>query len=82
MDSGTLNFLQTAEVTLPQPNWLSSNTNEFIVIVTNPNGGTDQYSLNDTLITTFNYPVVYTSGLVFELNDEHQRFTNQLYAER
>ncbi len=65
--TGTLNFLQTAEVTLPQPNWLSSNTNEFIVIVTNPNGGTDQYGLNDTLITTFNYPVVYTSGLVFEL---------------
>lgn len=65
--SGTLAFLQTTEVTLPQPNWLSSNTDEFIVIVSNPNGGTDQYGLNDTMITKMNYPTVYTSGLVFEL---------------
>lgn len=77
--TGNLAFLQTAEVTLPQPNWLSSNTNEFIVIVSNPNGGTDQYGLNDTLISTFNYPVVYNSALVFELktnnNGSHTTYT-------
>ncbi len=77
--TGSLSFLQTAEVTLPQPNWLSSNSNEFIAIVSNPNGGTDQYGLNDTLISTFNYPVVYPSGLVFELrtnnNGSHTTYT-------
>lgn len=65
--SGTLASLTSTEVTLPQPNWLSSNTNQFIVIVSNPNGAADQYGLNDTLITNFNYPVVYPDKLVFEL---------------
>ncbi len=77
--TGTLNFLQAAEVTLPQPNWLSSNTNQFMVILSNPNGGADQYALNDTLLSTFNYPTVYPSGLVFELrtnnNGSHTTYT-------
>lgn len=77
--TGSLNFLTSTEVTLPQPAWLSSNTNQFIVIVSNPNGAADQYGLNDTMITTFNYPTVYTNDLVFELktnnNGSHSTYT-------
>jgi Peptide-N-glycosidase F, C terminal/Concanavalin A-like lectin/glucanases superfamily/Secretion system C-terminal sorting domain len=77
--TGTLAPLTSLEVTLPQPNWLSSNTNQFIAIVSNPNGGTDQYGLNDTLINNFNYPVVYPDKLIFELrtnnNGSHTTYT-------
>ncbi|HKR03334.1 MAG TPA: peptide-N-glycosidase F-related protein [Bacteroidia bacterium] len=65
--TGTLDFLETAEVTLPAPAWLTSITNTFIAIVSNPNAGTDQYAGNDTLYSDFNIPVTYPSGLVFEL---------------
>ncbi|MFN8154994.1 MAG: LamG-like jellyroll fold domain-containing protein [Bacteroidia bacterium] len=65
--TGSLAFLQSAEVTLPQPAWLSSNSNQFIAIVSNPNGQADQYGLNDTMLTTFNYPAVYPQHIVFEL---------------
>lgn len=77
--TGSLDFLQSTEVTLPQPDWLSSNTNKFIVIVSNPNGGTDQYGLNDTLINDFNPTIMYGSNLVFELrtnnNGSHTNYT-------
>ena len=77
--TGTLASLTSTEVTLTQPNWLSSNTNQFIAIVSNPNGSADQYGLNDTIVSTFNYPVVYPDKLVFELrtnnNGSHSQYT-------
>ncbi len=65
--TGSLNFLETAEVTLPAPDWSGSNTNEFMAYVTDPNGGADLYAGNDTLYSPFDVPVVYPSGLIFEL---------------
>lgn len=65
--SGILDFLGTEEVELPQPDYLSSNSDKFIVIVSDPNGGTDQYGLNDTLINTFNYTSIYASDLIVEV---------------
>ncbi|MCE2846149.1 MAG: T9SS type A sorting domain-containing protein [Sphingobacteriales bacterium] len=62
-----LNPVCNQPVTLPQPNWLSSNSSEFIAVISNPNGGSDQYSGNDTLINTFNYTAVYTNSLVVEV---------------
>jgi len=77
--TGSLAFLQSAEVTLPQPDWLSSNTNQFIVILSNPNGGTDQYGHNDTLINDFTPTVMLSSDLVFECrtnnNGSHTNYT-------
>lgn len=77
--TGTLASLTSVEVTVPQPNWLSSNSNQFIAIVSNPNGSADPYGLNDTLISNFNYPVVYPDKLVFELrtnnNGSHSSYT-------
>jgi hypothetical protein len=65
--TGTLAFLQSTEVTLPQPAWLSSSSNQFIAIVSNPNGQADQYGLNDTVITEFNYPNVFPQQFYIEL---------------
>ena len=65
--TGSLSFLASAEVTLPAPSWMTSTSNQFIAYVGNPNSGTDQYAYNDTMSTAFNGPVVYPSGLVFDL---------------
>jgi len=65
--TGTLDFLESAEVTLPAPAWMTSIVNTFVAIVSNPNGGADQYADNDTLYSDFNIPAAYPSGLVFEL---------------
>ncbi|HEX5001647.1 MAG TPA: LamG-like jellyroll fold domain-containing protein [Bacteroidia bacterium] len=73
--SGNLAFLQSIEVALPQPAWLSSSVNEFVAYVSNPNGGTDQYAYNDTLTSAFNTPAQLSNYLVFELK------TNNLPAQ-
>lgn len=65
--TGNLAFMQSTEVTLPQPAWLSSSTNQFIAVVSNPNGQADQYGLNDTVITEFNYPNVFPQQFYVEL---------------
>ncbi len=65
--TGSLNFLAAAEVTLPAPNWMTSTITSFVAYVSNPNAGTDQYGGNDTMMTDFNGPAVYPSGLVFDL---------------
>jgi len=64
--TGNLNFLQSAEVVLPQPDWTTSGQNEFVVTVSAPNGQADQYAFNDTLRSVFNTPVQLTYNLVFE----------------
>ncbi len=63
----SLNFLDTVLVSLPAPDWHSSSTDKFIVIVSNPNGNTDQYSGNDTMYSSFDIPAVYPPQLVFDL---------------
>lgn len=65
--TGNLAFLATADVTLPQPAWLTSSANQFIAIASNPNGQADQYGMNDTMVTTFNYPSVFPQYVYFEL---------------
>jgi hypothetical protein len=65
--TGSLDFLESAEVTLPAPAWLGSFINTFVAVVSNPNGGTDQYAGNDTLYSNFATPVTYPNYLVFEL---------------
>lgn len=73
--SGTLAFLQSTEVALPQPAWLTSNINEFVVYVSQPNGQTDQYAYNDTIHSAFNTPPELPSGLIFEFK------TNNYYTQ-
>ena len=53
--SGNLAFLDTIHVTLPQIDWSAIGTNNynFYATISNPNGGTDQYSYNNTAKSTF-----------------------------
>ncbi len=75
--SGTLGFLDTAEVRLPAPDWMSSSQNSFIAWVSMPNGLTDPYHYNDTLRSTFNPPPVYPHALVFELKTNYRAGENR-----
>jgi len=64
--TGTLPFMQIAEVTLGN---FASNTGgtEFYVTLSNPNGGADQYSFNNTMKSVYNLPPQIPSKLVIEL---------------
>ncbi|MCH2045328.1 MAG: T9SS type A sorting domain-containing protein [Saprospiraceae bacterium] len=57
--TGSLDFLEKAEITLPAINWsgLASSSNlKFEVYVTGVNGTTDEYSQNDRLESNFDLP--------------------------
>jgi hypothetical protein len=56
--------------------WMTSNIDEFVVYVSNPNGGSDQYAYNDTIISPFDIPSVFQSGLVFELKTNNNSNQN------
>jgi hypothetical protein len=75
--TGTLNFLQSTEITLPQPDWLSSAQNTFVARISNPNGGTDEYAQNDTLYSDFIPPVFYPAHLVFEVHTNNWAYQNR-----
>ena len=78
--TGSLNFLEVTEVSLPVPDWQTSLSNKFIARVSNPNGGTDQYAQNDTMYSDFNLPPVYASTIVIELQTNSAGYQNQLYV--
>ncbi len=63
--TGTLNFLDTMDVELGKFSW-ASDSKRFRASVSNPNGGSDEYSGDDILESNFTPPPVYPSSLVFE----------------
>lgn len=75
--TGLLEFLDTAEVRLPAPDWMSSGQNSFVAWVSMPNGMIDPYAYNDTLRSTFNPPPVYPHELVFELKTNYRAGENR-----
>jgi hypothetical protein len=77
--TGNLNFLDTALIVLPAPDWLTSGIDRFKVAVSNPNGNIDQYPANDTMSSGFNSPDTYHGSIVFEFKTNnfptHNRYT-------
>jgi hypothetical protein len=67
--TGTLKFMEMEEVALPIDNetfWQGDNTWKFVVTVSQPNGGTDEYAGNDTYTTEFEMPEVYEGDLIVQ----------------
>jgi hypothetical protein len=68
--TGSLASGDETEVDLPSSyelwNSLSQTTNVFHVEVTNPNGGTDEYSFNNHFRTNFSIPDVMPSDIIIE----------------
>ena len=66
--TGSLAFLEEAEVTLPSGGWSSwgpsaGGTFEFEATVSNPNNGTDEYDQNNTLTSSYEAPPEYPSEI-------------------
>ena len=72
--TGSLPFMQIAEVTLGTFNWVPGAT-DFTVTLSNPNGGADQYPYNNTKVTKFTYPPVMPAQFYVEYK------TNTYYTE-
>lgn len=64
--TGELDFMEIATVTLNTFEWLSG-ANTFEVAISKPNGGTDEYSLNDKRITKFVQPLLVPEKFFIEL---------------
>ena len=59
--SGNLSFMQKDTVKLPDPQslWNQSTNTIFNVTITSPNGGFDEYVLNNSMSSHFEYPPEY-----------------------
>jgi len=64
--TGLLHFLDTTIVTLDSFAW-AQGASAFTINLSNPNGGTDQYTYNNTVTTPFTYVPVMPSQFVIEL---------------
>ncbi|MEO6169010.1 MAG: peptide-N-glycosidase F-related protein [Chitinophagales bacterium] len=64
--TGELNFTEEATVTLNTFEW-TSNATKFLVTVSNPNGGADEYAINNTRASQFIYPAVMPEQFFIEL---------------
>ena len=66
--SGELNFLETAEVVLPEPDW--SNAGEgatFVVEVSQPNLQDDEYQWNDRMVSQLTAPLMLPEQFVVKV---------------
>ena len=75
--TGSLAFLEKAEITLPSPDWSSSNEGEFIAWLSNPNSSADVYAYNDTLRSVFIPPVVNPERFVIEMKSNNYSNENE-----
>src|SRR6185295_9687439 len=66
--TGNLAFVKTEDVTLPPFTW--SNGNKFVVTVSNPNGGSDEYANNNTMKSDFNFPPQFDADIIFYLRTD------------
>jgi hypothetical protein len=81
--TGHLSFQDTAKITLPPVDWAdwTGGDNRFTFTISEPNGGTDQYSFNNTMTSGFEIPPVYDNVLVFHMKTNHQYYAESWTVE-
>jgi len=73
--TGSLPFMSTEDVRLG--NFLFDSANEtFYATVSNPNGTSDGYLLNNTAHSTFTLPTQFDNQLIFELKTNNEPYQN------
>jgi hypothetical protein len=72
--TGSLAFQDTARITLPPVDWTdwAGGDNRFIFTIGKPNGGTDEYSPNNTMTSGFTLPPGYESIFQFHFKTNHE----------
>ncbi len=80
---GHLEYLEAEEVYLPTPNWTGlTDSQTFIVSLTNPNGETDEYPRNSSLTSEVKLPLVLPKEFIIhiESNDIGRAKENSYYV--
>jgi hypothetical protein len=77
--SGSLNFMQTQEVTLDPIDWTGwvNGNNTFIVTVSAPNGGQDQYPFNNTVRSQFSLAPEFPNEFVVKFKTNKAGYENR-----
>jgi hypothetical protein len=73
--TGTLDFMEDTVITLGNFQWVTGAT-DFNVTISAPNGGTDQYSLNNSRTNVFPYPLVMPATFWIELRTNNNPWEN------
>jgi hypothetical protein len=76
--SGSLGFMESADVTLGTFGW-AQGASAFVCSISNPNGGTDQYALNNTRSSPFTYPPVLPATFVIQYRSNNY-YTEDAYT--
>lgn len=71
--TGSLPFMETATVKLANFNWMPGAT-KFNVTLSSPNGGTDQYAYNNSMVSDFVYPPSMPDQMVFDVKTNNNGF--------
>jgi len=78
--TGSLEFMETEEVNMTSTAELWSDIiagdNVFNVSVSNPNGGTDAYSYNNTYASNFDIPNVFPQEFILEFKTNNRAYQN------
>jgi len=81
--TGALPFMEKEEVTLNAPEWTDwvEGNGKFVVALSNPNGGEDEYPMNDSYQTTYDLPPVYpgTFAIHFKTNKMPEQNEYQVF---
>lgn len=73
--TGNLDFMEDTVITLGNFQWVTGAT-DFNVTISAPNGGTDQYALNNSRTNVFPYPLVMPATFWIELRTNNNPWEN------
>jgi len=79
---GELKFLEKEEVTLPIEKtsfWLGDGSNVFVVEISQPNGSSDEYALNNRMESAFDLPDVINNEFILVFKSNSKPAENKLY---
>ncbi|MBI3511894.1 MAG: T9SS type A sorting domain-containing protein [Bacteroidetes bacterium] len=76
--TGNLAFMESADVTLGTFGW-AQGASSFVCTISNPNGGADQYSYNNSRTSAFTYPPVMPSPFVIQYRSNNS-YTEDSYT--
>ncbi len=77
--TGELAVMESEEVTLPNFGWTNVGT-EFSVVISNPNGGTDEYAFNNAIISKMSIPPTYPADFYLETKTNTASHENDLFV--
>ncbi|HPE98115.1 MAG: T9SS type A sorting domain-containing protein [Chitinophagales bacterium] len=76
--SGELQPMEWEEVTLPD--YVYQPADQFVVTISEPNGGADEYELNNTMTSEVAFPVSYPADLIIEFKANNKPNENDWFV--